>query len=920
MARRPSIFPALLLGLSVACGDSGIPPPPPVPTTLELSLESLVFDALAATARFTATVFDQHGKAMAGVPVSWRSSGPAVAVVDQSGLVTAADNGSAYVAAMAGEAKDSARVVVEQLPASLWIQPGHPLRMEALADTTHLTAEVLDPNGRVIAGAAVTWSAGDITVATVSREGLVTAVANGYTTVKAASGNLVDFVEVRVRQVPAVVRISPAADTLKFATLGDTIRLSAEVLDANGHVVEGVQVAWATSDLRVSTIDRDGLVTARGNGTATISASTHTVTASTLVEVDQVPVILELLSANGLLAVGDSVRMTARAFDAGGSPILDADFAWTSSDTAVATVNPRGWVHAIAEGVAEITAAFKGLSASATLVTASPDEIALLAFFRSTNGAAWTRSANWATDAPLAQWYGVEVDDVAKVVSLTLPDNNLTGSIPPETGMLTALRELRLEENLLEGRLPPEIGQLRNLQWLRLSHNFLSGPLPPEIGMMESLQVLDLAHNDFTGSIPPEITDLPHLWFLGLFFNELSGSVPAEIGNLGSLRVLDLCYNRLTGPIPPEIGNLRHLETLALCGNDQNLGTRNSLTGRIPPEIGKLANLRRLDLGANRLDGPIPPEIGKLRQLETLRLYSNLLTGIPPEIGDLENLSSLFLYGNRLTGSIPPALGNLTAMDSLLLGPGWSSGDNDLTGSIPPELGNLVRLRKLDLGHNDLTGKIPAELGKLTKLVFLQLDYNELTGEIPPELGKLTRLEWLVACANDLSGPIPPELGKLRALQRMYLCSNKLGGPLPEEMGDLDKLVHLYLGANRLSGEFPESMLSLKRLTELFWRRNNGLCAPNTEDFEDWLKGIPKSSEIFCEAEAMIGGRGKPDPAGPGSCSVTVARAQSASGLIVRDPGAGRVAPGSTRGERTRARETPGAPTGTMAVTCKRGG
>lgn len=915
MVRRNPLLTALILGFSAGCGDSGAPPAPPVPTTLELSPESLGLEALAATAKFTAAVYDQDGNAMTGVPVSWRSSSPSVAAVNQAGLVTAAGNGSAYVAATAGEALDSARVVVKQRPASLWIRPGHPLRMEALGDTAKLAAEVLDPNGRAIVEAVAIWSVGDAKVATVTQEGLVTAAANGGTTVKAAFGDLADFVSVSVRQVPAVVRISPADDTLRFETLGDTIRLFAEVFDANGHEVEGVQVAWGTSDPGVATIDRDGLVTARGNGASTISASAHTANASAHVEVDQAPTIIELLSPSDLLAVGDSVRMTARAFDAGGSPIVDADFAWTSSDTGVAKVNRRGWVHAVAEGEAEITVALKGLSASATLVVASRDEIALLAFFRSTNGPMWTANANWATDAPLAEWHGVEVDEAARVVSLRLPENNLAGTVPPEIGMLAALKLLHLEENLLEGRLPGEIGELRSLKSLLLFDNSLSGPLPPEIGRMERLEVLDLARNDFTGPVPPEIGELPHLWFLGLFMNELTGSIPPEIGGLNSLRVLDLCFNRLTGPIPPEIGRLKRLETLSLCGNDQNPGTRNRLTGRMPPEIGNLTSLRRLDLGANRLTGPIPPEIGKLERLETLRLYSNLLTEIPEEIGQLENLRSLFLYGNRLTGSIPPEMGNLVALDSLLLGPGWTSGNNSLTGTIPPELGDLAGLLKLDLGHNDLSGTIPSELGSLTRLVFLQLDYNRLTGEIPSELGKLARLEWLVACSNKFSGPIPPELGKLRALERVYLCSNKLESTLPKEIGKLTELVHLYLGGNRLSGEFPESMLSLTRLTELFWRVNRGLCAPRTDEFEEWLENIPKSSEIYCEPQERKGRRGEPEAAFPGICSVTVVAPESASSSGSRTPGANRE--GARRGV-VPGRAVPERP-GTWGVSCGRG-
>ena len=250
-------------------------------------------------------------------------------------------------------------------------------------------------------------------------------------------------------------------------------------------------------------------------------------------------------------------------------------------------------------------------------------------------------------------------------------------------------------------------------------------------------------------------------------------------------------------------------------------------------------------------------------------------------------------------------------MDSLLLGPGWSSGANALTGSIPPEIGELVRLMKLDLGHNDLSGRIPSELGNLRRLVFLQLDYNQLSGKIPRELGKLNRLKWLVACSNELSGPIPSEIGRLRALERMYLCSNRLDGDLPSEIGDLGKLVHINLGVNRLSGEFPESMLSLKRLTELFWRGNSGLCAPKTQEFKDWLDGIPKSSDIYCDDDTHMGGPTMPEATEPGSCSVTLVAAQSVSGSGPPARGVGR----GGGGRRPRGHGSPGV-AGTWAVPC----
>ncbi|MDE2764593.1 MAG: Ig-like domain-containing protein [Gemmatimonadota bacterium] len=871
---------ALLLCLASAC-DPGTEPV--VPVRLDVSPDSLNFEALAVSAGLTATVYDRDGKVITDASVAWRSSSTPVATVDQAGLVTAADNGSAYVVAVAGDARDSARVAVRQKPVSLRILPAGSLRLEALGDTVRLTADVLDANGQPIAGTSVDWAAADTTILTVDRQGLVTAVDNGTTTILATSGGLADSLSAEVEQVPAQVRLSPARDPLRFESLGDTVRLSAEVLDSNGHPIEGVSVTWSVSDTTVATVDRDGLVTARGNGTAAVSASTRTVTGTARVEVDQVPVVMEVLSARDLLATGDSIQVTAEAFDAGGSRIEDAAFMWTSSDTTVATVDSDGWVHALEEGSIRITATLKGLSASAGLTVAGPDKTALLYLFRSANGKLWTRSGNWGTDAPLAEWHGVHVDARGRVDSLVLTLNNLAGPIPPEIGKLTGLKYLHLEANLLTGGIPPEIGGLESLRWLGLFGNHLEGPLPAEIADLDQLRILDLSFNGFTGSIPAGLTRLPHLWYVGLFFNELTGEIPPEIGDFPSLRVLDLSYNRLTGPIPPEIGNLEKLESLLLFGIDTNPEEGNRLTGAIPPEIGNLANLRVLNLGANLLEGPIPPELGKLAKLDSLGLYSNLLTDLPPELGELADLQYLSLYGNRLTGSIPVEIGELANLHTLLLGRGFTSGNNALSGSIPGELGDLARLEKLDLGGNRLTGPIPRELGRLSRLEFLELGSNGLSGPIPAELGNLTRLTRLAVCPNELSGPIPGEIGKMRALYYLFLCSNSLSGDLPSEIGNLTSLRHIHLGANRLTGELPRSMLSLKRLLEFRWPRNDGLCAPGTEEFEEWLESIPSSSDIYCESESMYVNRTDTGAANAGGCLVTVAAARSAGGRGPRD-------------------------------------
>ena len=65
--------------------------------------------------------------------------------------------------------------------------------------------------------------------------------------------------------------MTPAADTLVAS--GDTVRLTAEAADANGHAVAGPEFAWASSDTLVATVDGSGLVRGVSEGTATITAT-----------------------------------------------------------------------------------------------------------------------------------------------------------------------------------------------------------------------------------------------------------------------------------------------------------------------------------------------------------------------------------------------------------------------------------------------------------------------------------------------------------------------------------------------------------------------------------------------------------------------------------------------------------------------
>ncbi|WP_419161511.1 choice-of-anchor B family protein [Candidatus Palauibacter sp.] len=229
------------------------------------------------------------------------------------------------------------------------------IQLSALGETLQLAADVRDQSGRAIPGAQVAWSSSDSAVATVGAAGLVTAVGNGAAEVTASSGEASANVPVSVRQAAATAVISPGQ--INLAALGDTARLSATVLDARGNVVRDANVGWSSSDPAIAAVDSTGLVAAVGNGEATVTATSGQAEAAIPVSIRQ-----EAASAAispdplSLEAPGDTARLAATVRDALDHTIQGAEVAWSSSDSAVAKVDPTGLVTAIGKGEATVAA------------------------------------------------------------------------------------------------------------------------------------------------------------------------------------------------------------------------------------------------------------------------------------------------------------------------------------------------------------------------------------------------------------------------------------------------------------------------------------------------------------------------------------------------------------------------------------
>ena len=483
---------------------------------------------------------------------------------------------------------------------------------------------------------------------------------------------------------------------------------------------------------------------------------------------------------------------------------------------------------------------------------------ALTRLYNATDGVNWYRNSNWLSDRPIREWHGVETDDEGHVTVLDLRWNDLNGTIPPELGGLSSLKELDLAGNQLTGTIPPELGSLDNLEELDLWMNELTGTIPRKLGSLDNMTSLWLTDNLLTGEIPPVLGDLSNLENLGLSDNMLTGEIPPVLGDLSNLDYLGLGDNQLSGTIPTQLGSLTNLTWLRLWNNQ--------LTGTIPRSFTGLTNLTRFEFWDNA--GLCAPTDEVFRAwLRGIDIYYGVACDFVPDrdvLGVLYNdtdgdnwedssnwltdqpmgdwygvgtdytgrVTSLSLEGNQLTGAIPGQLGNLSNLTLLDLD------DNQLAGAIPDELGNLSNLRWLDLRGNQLTGTIPTQLGNLSNLWRLYLDDNQLTGTIPTQLGNLSNLTSLSLRDNQLTGTIPDELGNLTKLTWVRLDGNQLTGTIPAQLGNLTDLTVLALHDNQLTGEFPDSLTRLTQLYAFSYHGNIGLCAPVNDSFQTWLQGI----------------------------------------------------------------------------------
>ena len=317
------------------------------------------------TFQLGAETVDGSGNVLTGRPITWSSSNSSIASVNNSGVVTALAPGAVIITA-ASEGKSAvATVTVSQVPVvSVTISPATATLV--VGQTTRLTAQLKDEAGSILSGRVVSWSTDRGNVATVSSEGVVTAISAGTATITATSEGRSGTATITVDMRPAsAIIVSPEQVTL-FA--GQTVQLSALVTDDRGQVLTGKQVMFASSNTAVATVSTQGLVTAAGTGTATITATSEGATGNATITVAPDPVAaVEITPSTASILIGGSTQLTAIARNVSGQPLGGRTVFWSSSSPSLASVSSAGVVTGLAPGNAVIIASIEGKQASATV-------------------------------------------------------------------------------------------------------------------------------------------------------------------------------------------------------------------------------------------------------------------------------------------------------------------------------------------------------------------------------------------------------------------------------------------------------------------------------------------------------------------------------------------------------------------------
>ena len=284
--------------------------------------------------------------------VTWSTSDATVATVS-NGVVTAKKVGTATITAKAGDKSATCEITVVATPVTAVTLNKTYVSLKA-GETVTLTATVKPDDAT---DKTVTWGSSDESVAKVEN-GIVTAIGKGLSTITAKAGDTSATCMVTVSVPVENVTLNKTELVLQKGQEEVLVALVSPD-DATDKTIN-----WSSSNVSVVRVDQNGAVAAEGAGTAVITASAGTKSATCTITVTIPVESISLNMTERTIKVNETVLLKA---EINPSDATTKSIQWSSSDVSIVSVGSNGMVKGLKEGVATITASADGKSTSCTI-------------------------------------------------------------------------------------------------------------------------------------------------------------------------------------------------------------------------------------------------------------------------------------------------------------------------------------------------------------------------------------------------------------------------------------------------------------------------------------------------------------------------------------------------------------------------
>ncbi len=316
----------------------------------ELSLEK------ATSFSLTATVYPDLAT---NKNVTWTSSDTSIATVDQNGCIKALKAGTTTITVKATDGSNKSATCNVTVKVSV-----NDIKLNNTACTLvegndmYLNATVYPSDA---SDKGVKWSTSDSSIATVNQNGYVKALKAGTVVIKAtAAGNSRKSASCTITVKAPEVLASGIKLNQTNVTLPKNEKLQLSYSFINNPTNRNV--TWTSSNNSIVSVDSNGMISAKAEGTATITckaADKSGVTATCKVTVTRAKpsVYVSSISINDsglVLNPGQTHKMNFTVYP---SNATYKEVKWTSSNTSVVSVDQNGNIKALKAGSATITAA-----------------------------------------------------------------------------------------------------------------------------------------------------------------------------------------------------------------------------------------------------------------------------------------------------------------------------------------------------------------------------------------------------------------------------------------------------------------------------------------------------------------------------------------------------------------------------------